>query len=358
MNILEKAFITCLLSLLVNLCSYDAGQANKSTTEQDVLNHKKKEVVAFVYHRFGNPKYPSTNISLDDFENHLDYLKTNGFTMMRFGEAIDYLSNPQLPYIENVACITIDDGFKTFNTNALPLLKKHGFNATLFINSESVGNADFMTWEELKEVHRTGVEIGNHSHSHAYFLNESEATRMEIFRKDLQKCQEEIKKYLGFYPDVFAYPYGEFDIPMKQALKELGFKAAAAQHSGVMYANDIFAMPRFPMAGPFTKIEPFREKANMKALRVIKKSEYSFLLGPHNPPQLNVTFNEDEVDLKRFNCFVGGDCISSIEGNTISIKSKVKLKHRRELYKITAPSKDGSKWYWFSHLWIQPSIDG
>ena len=238
------------------------------------------------------------------------------------------------------------------------MLKKYGYGATLFINSESVGHPGYMTWEELKDVHRLGIEIGNHSHSHAYFLNEPASTRMEMFRKDLQKCQEEIKKHLGFNPDVFAYPYGEFDMPMKQSLEELGFKAAAAQHSGVMYADDIFAMPRFPMAGPFTKIEPFREKANMKALRVVRKSNYSFVLGPHNPPQLDVTFIDGEVDLKRYNCFVGGECISSIEGNTISIQSMEKLRHRRELYKITAPSKDGNSWYWFSHLWIQPSLGG
>ena len=332
----------------------ESGSANSDQSLWE--EHNKKEVVVLVYHRFGNRKYPSTNISLPDFEQHLNYLKNNGFVVMNFGDAVDYITNPKALYLDKVACITVDDGYKTFISNGLPLLKKFNFDATLFINSESVGGGSFMNWAELKEVHDAGIEIGNHSHSHAYFVNKPAANRLGFFKEDVEKCQEAIKKNLDFYPDVFAYPYGEFDLEMKAALKELGFKAAAAQNSGVMYNHEVYAIPRFPMAGPYTKLAGFREKANMKALRIKNQQPGSFIVVGNNPPTLNVDFDSTGADLIRHSCFTENECTTSIDGNRIQIQAKKKLKSRRSLYKITAPAKDGKGWYWYSHLWIQPSI--
>lgn len=349
------------LLLIISLFYYSC-QGRQMTENQDHNSSKtdtinlQKEVVVFVYHRFGNSKYPSTNISLENFDKHLSYLKTNGFKVLTFGEAVNYINNPEITYNKKVACITVDDGYKTFIQNGLPLLKKYGFAATVFINSESVGGGTYMNWEELKQIHSQGIEIGNHSHSHAYFLNTPEPERNTHFKTDIKKCQEAIYNHLGFYPDVFAYPYGEFDLIMKSELKELGFKAAAAQNSGVMHAFDNYAIPRFPMAGPYVKLEAFVEKANMNALRIKNKTPQSFLLTGENPPTLTVTFNTDSADLSRANCFITNGCVSNMTNETFVIKSEKPLEARRTLYTITAPSKYGKGWYWFSYLWIRPEI--
>ena len=329
------------------------------SSEQKVSNpqHEKKEVVTFVYHRFGDNRYPSTNISIKDFEAHLKYLKENEFKVYHFGQSIDYLQNPNIEYSPKVACLTVDDGYQTFFTNALPLLQKYGFTATVFINSESVGGGSFMGWNQLKEIHELGMEIGNHSHSHAYFLNEQKDQQIEKFKQDVSKCQNNIEQRLGFKPEFFAYPYGEFNLEMKVVLKNLGFKSAAAQNSGVMYADDLFAMPRFPMAGPYTKLSAFIEKANMKALRVKSKSNYSYLLTDENPPSLQFEMLSDSVDISRANCFISGGCKLETDSLRITITADASLKSRRTLYKVTAPSKDGKNWYWFSHLWINTEVE-
>jgi peptidoglycan/xylan/chitin deacetylase (PgdA/CDA1 family) len=318
--------------------------------------HHEKEVAVFVYHRFGNGKYPSTNISIENFEKHLSYLKSNDFVILNFGEALDYINNPEIAYHRNVACITVDDGYKTFVTNALPLLKQYGFSATVFINSESVGGGTYMNWDELKQIHNQGIEIGNHSHSHAYFLNIDKSDRSEQFSKDAMKCQVEINNHLGFFPDVFAYPYGEFDPEMQLALKSMGFKGAAAQNSGIMHHFDNFAIPRFPMAGPYVKMEGFVEKANMKALRIEKSMPYSFVLADENPPNLIINIASQSADLSRLNCFVAEGCDLIRDERSVTIKAKKTLTKRRTLYTITAPAREGKGWYWFSHLWIHPEI--
>lgn len=342
------------------LCILVALSGCFSTKEESegitIEEHKKKEVVIFVYHRFGNDKYPSTNISLANFEKHLQYLKSNNFHILNFGDAVDYINDQKTPYRGKVACITIDDGYKSFKTKAMPLLNNFGYTATLFINSESVGGSSYMNWNELKETYDQGIEIGNHSHSHPYFLNFPKNRRIVEFKKDLLKCQKEIHQHLGFYPNIFAYPYGEFDRDMKVILSELGFKAAAAQNSGVAYHHDNYSIPRFPMAGPYVEIDGFIEKSNMKALRVTQEDPESFILSGQNPPTLTVEFDTAGVDLKRFNCYTGGECGSKLVGNSITIKAKGMLSGRRTLYKITAPSTDGKGWHWYSHLWIQPEI--
>ena len=333
------------------------SEAGKSEMQFSAQEHIKKEVVVFVYHRFGDPRFPITNISLQEFEDQLSYLKSQDFTVMKFGDAVDYITNPEKPFVEKVACITVDDGYLTFYDNAMPLLHKYGYKATVFINSESVKYSDFMNWEQLKAISDDGIEIGNHSHSHAYFVDIPANDRIRIFKSDLQKCQENIQQHLGFSPDVFAYPYGEFDLEMKGVLKNLGFKAAAAQNSGVMHNHDIYAIARFPMAGPFTKIEAFKEKANMHALRIENKiPESSIVEQQNNPPMITIQFDSSGVDLTRYNCFISEECESSRDGSTIILKAKQKLKNRRTLYKITAPAKNGKGWYWYSHLWIQPNI--
>lgn len=351
--------IRCLLifSIVLFGCPNNDKNAQGQTnlTQMDP-NHPHKQVVVFVYHRFGDNRYPSTNISTEMFEKHLSYLKSNDFTVLNFSAAVDYINDPDLPYHPKVACLTVDDGYKSFKENGLPLLKIYGYPATVFINSESVGGGTYLDWEELKYIRDQGIEIGNHSHSHAYFVNLPEKERVEKFKEDVKICQEAINKNLGFEPDIFAYPYGEFDPAMQNALKSMGFKAAAAQNSGVMHLDDMFAIPRFPMAGTYAEIDGFREKALLKAMRVSDKSTHSFILQTENPPTLTVSFMADSVDLSRANCFISNGCDMKIEGNQITIRSEMPLKGRRTLYTITAPGKSGKGWYWFSHLWIRPEI--
>lgn len=348
-------YLVFILFTFTNCYSKNKGH-NENPEQIDLKNHNKKEVVIFVYHRFGNSKYPSTNISLEDFQEHLSYLKNNNFKVITFGEAVDYINNPKIEYSEKIACITVDDGYNTFKSNAMPLLKKFGYPATLFINSESVGGGTYLNWNELKEVHEQGIEIGNHSHSHAYFLNLHKSDRIDVFKKDVQKCQEDVKSHLGFYPDVFAYPYGEFDLEMKTALKELKFKASAAQNSGVMYLHDNYSIPRFPMAGSYVKIEGFIQKANMKALRIKSENPESFLMTDQNPPNITIEIDTSAIDISRYNCFTSGECETTLIGNTMTIQAKIKLQKRRTRYTITAPSKKGNAWHWYSHLWIRAEV--
>ena len=45
----------------------------------------------FIYHRFGDSRYPSTNTSLADFRAHLEILRQGGYQVLPLGEIVDRL---------------------------------------------------------------------------------------------------------------------------------------------------------------------------------------------------------------------------------------------------------------------------
>lgn len=361
--------IVCLVSLLIAACTSQSQDGKNAVSNGDRYPESvaeegtpsQKNVACFIYHRFGEDRYPSTSVSVADFRNHLEYLKKNNFTVMSLGEAIDYLASDS--EVEKVAVITVDDGFKSFYTRALPLLKQYKFPATLFINTETVGGGDYMSWGEIKAAMENSVEIGNHTHTHAFFLNTPRQERYKAFKNEIETAQEIISENLGIRTELFAYPYGEFDPEMRSIVKKEGFKAAAAQNSGVIFAgSDRYALPRFPMAEAYADIDKFAEKANMKALRLTHKKPGSYMLpDKQEPPELTITFSGEDLDISRVQCFTqGGTCqVHTATRNdgvvTLSVSAQAPLRARRTLYTITVPSRSGG-WYWYSHLWINPDV--
>jgi peptidoglycan/xylan/chitin deacetylase (PgdA/CDA1 family) len=335
-----------------------AGDSERVTAVQ-LTPDNSTEIVCFIYHRVGDHRYPSTNTSPKDFEAHLAYLSKNNFTVLNFSDALKYLQSGESG--KKVAVITVDDAFTSFFKNGLPLLKKYNFPATLFINTKTVGGGDYMSWDDLRVAMKAGVEIGNHTHSHDFFMNLPEAKRYQVFRDEIELSQQIISKNLDIEPGIFSYPYGEFDPRMKDIVKSFGFKAAAAQKSGVWYNGmDVFQMPRFPMSESYSAIDKFKEKANMRALRVSSVSPESFVKPQSDQPPLTISFDPDGLRLDQMQCFIqGSPCDLKIVDRgkaTVTIRPTQSIaKKRRTIYTVTVPDKKG-KWHWYSHLWINASV--
>ena len=255
--------------------------------------------------------------------------------------------------------MTIDDGYKSFLTNGFPILKKHGVNATLFINTKDIGSGDYMSWDDIKMLAEEGIEIGNHTETHQYFLNLCAENRYVIFKKELVNGQQLIQEKIGITPKVFAYPFGEYDIKMKAIVEEVGFTAAFGQNSGVIHTStDPYRMPRFPMSDAFASLSSFKLKSKMKPFVLLDESPTNlFLQREESQPLLRLRFDQSNLNLDQIQCFVqGGECDLNftVDNNlaTLTVQSKAPLHARRTLYTITVPDKSG-KWHWFSHLWIK-----
>lgn len=65
--------------------------------------------------------------------------------------------------------LTFDDSAKSHFTIVRPILKDYGFGATFFITEGwdfKENKKDYMSWEEIRQLHDDGFEIGNHTRDH------------------------------------------------------------------------------------------------------------------------------------------------------------------------------------------------
>ena len=134
------------------------------------------------------------------------------------------------PKSEKKVLITIDDGFKSFYTEAWPYLKENKIPFILFISTEPVGKNGYMTWDEIKEIESSDFAIiGHHSHTHEYLINMSDPD----FINDIETASKIFMNELGYVPEIFSYPFGEYSKFMKDYISK-NFKIAFGQHSGVI----------------------------------------------------------------------------------------------------------------------------
>jgi peptidoglycan/xylan/chitin deacetylase (PgdA/CDA1 family) len=320
------------------------------------------DIPVFVYHRFGDNRNPSTDIPAETFEKQLKFLSENHYHVIPFGKAVEKWMNG-VPIPDSTVILTIDDGYLSFYENALPLLKKYGFTATVFVQTETVGGNDFMNWDQLNRIRQAGIEIGNHSAEHFHFVDAGPEMVRHVFAEDLQKAALAFKAHLGISPVIYAYPYGEWTPAMAEVLRQNGIVAAAAQNSGVFCeSSNAYAVPRFPMGGRFATMEGFKEKIRMKALRVVETSPASPVV-ENNPPSLVLKINSAGINPHQFQFFVNGIksenfTVTTGEGLIVlNMQAAAALTSRRTLYTVTVPSTDGKQWNWYSHLWIVRKLD-
>ncbi len=200
----------------------------------------------FVYHRFGDTRYPSTDTSINVLKKQFAYFKERGYEVVPLSRVVEALERgDEIP--DNWVVLTIDDSYKSFYENGLPIFKEYGYPFTLFVYTGATEKRypDYMTWEQIKEAMKYG-EVGFHSHTHPHMVSKSD----DYLREDFKKGIELMEKRLGLKPLFFAYPYGEYEDRVKKISKEFGFKAICNQNVGaVSKESDRFDLDRIALTG-------------------------------------------------------------------------------------------------------------
>ncbi len=184
----------------------------------------------FVYHRFGDSEHPSTNTSLDVLRKQFDYFKENGYEVITLSKLNDALkAKKTIP--DNWVVFCIDDSYKSFYNNGLPLFKEYGYPFALFVYIEATEKSygHFMSWEQIKEADKHG-EIGLHSYAHKHMVS---LTQEEVI-EDTEKGLALFEKKLGYRPKYYAYPYGEFNDKLKDTISSYGFDLILNQNVGAV----------------------------------------------------------------------------------------------------------------------------
>lgn len=200
----------------------------------------------FVYHRFGDAKHASTNTSIEELEKEFQYFKDNNYEVVKLEQIIEKVKNKE-PVPSNWVALTIDDSYKSFYDNGLPIFKKYNypFSLAVYVKATQKGYHDFMSWEEVKEASKYG-SISLHSYDHPHL---TKLSAQEI-KEDTQKGIELFQQHLGYKPSIYVYPYGEYNEQVAQAIKSFGFDAILNQNNGsVNERSDVQDINRIALVG-------------------------------------------------------------------------------------------------------------
>ncbi|MEA3331738.1 MAG: polysaccharide deacetylase family protein [Campylobacterota bacterium] len=315
--------------------------------------------VVFMYHRFGESSYPSTNITLKQFQYQLDYLEQNDYNVWRLSKIVNHIINKK-PIPPKTVALTIDDAYVSTFTKAYPMLKSKNFPFTIFISTNAVDNRSkfYMTWEMMRKMQENGAEFANHSLSHDFFLpknSETEGVWKKRVRGEIEGAQlrlkEEFTEETNENPRFFSYPFGEYNMKTAKLIKALGYVGMTQTSGAIGESSDLRALTRFPMAEAFATHEGFITKLNTLQMPIKSVSPREPLLDEENPPILTIKLKEP---LKHLGCYLSsGEEINVkwISQTEFEVSANAALIPPRQRYTCTAPAKDG-KWYWYSHLWI------
>lgn len=315
--------------------------------------------VAFIYHRFGETQYPSTNIRLEQFEAHLDTLKAGGYRVLPLPEIVSALAAGQtLP--ERTVAITIDDAYRSAYAEAWPRLRKAGFPFTIFVGTDAVDAKlpDYMSWDQLREMKAAGgVTFGNHTAGQRH-LPGLDAAALEA---ELAKAQARILAELGAAPTLLAFPSGEAGLREANAARRLGFAAAFGQHSGVLHpAEDRHLLPRFAMNEAYGEVQRFRLAADAMPLPVDEITPADPLLR-QNPPAFGFTVDRTILGLERLACFhssFGQVKVERLGTHRVEMRFPGPFPTGRSRLNCTMPVGRGEggdpRWRWFGRQFYVP----
>tara|TARA_Y100001970_G_scaffold246858_1_gene315114 strand:+ start:5223 stop:6281 length:1059 start_codon:yes stop_codon:yes gene_type:complete len=319
---------------------------NSNADENNIKYYSKDHgILALMYHRFDENKYPSTNIRMDVFKNQIDIIKKNNIDFIKLNEFKDQFKNTKK---KKKILLTIDDAFYSFYEKAWPYLKKNKIPFILFVSTEPVGKSGYMTWKQIKEIEKEDfVTIGNHAHSHEYMVE----TSFEEFKNDVDESIKIFKNKLGYNPIYYSYPFGEYSLKQKEYISK-NFKFAFGQHSGAIDINkDQYELPRFPINEKYGDLKRFEFLINLLPLQYKKiYPEDKFITDLNNPPKMYVEFFDEQKNIQNINCF-------SNEGNEwkksnieliekkLLVKFREKFNFRRGRINCSLNDEDGWKWF-------------
>jgi len=223
-----------------------AVQPNAHGTSQGV------SVPILLYHRLGPTVADGMTIKTTVFEEHLRYLRDNGYTVIRLRQLVDWYLKKGPPPPPKSVVIVEDDAHKSVYSDMLPLVKKYRVPVTVFIYPSAISNAKYaLTWDQLRTMKQTGLfDFQCHTFWHPNFKKDrrkmSPAEYEKSVHMQLTKSKERIEKQLGVKVDMLAWPFGIYDDYLLKKAAEAGYIATfTIEHRHATASESVMKLPRY-----------------------------------------------------------------------------------------------------------------
>ncbi len=185
------------------------------------------------------------SVSPKQFDMQMQILFRKGYRTLTLDQAIAGSSRTKRLWEKSIV-ITFDDGYRDNYLNALPVLQKYGFCATVFVVTDYIGKVSgwdepsypMMDWAQVKEMARHGIDVQSHTRTHPDLTALAD---QEVFGQ-LSGARTRIEDALGQRVSHLAYPYGRFHPRLYPLMSEAGYRAgwAAGMAEGSSFARERF----------------------------------------------------------------------------------------------------------------------
>jgi peptidoglycan/xylan/chitin deacetylase (PgdA/CDA1 family) len=187
-----------------------------------------------MYHRIAEDPVDPLAISNRMFSQQMDLLHKKGYQGVPLGSVVPLLKGTRKKTRTRIVCLTFDDGYADFLQEAVPILQKYGFSATLFVVAGNIGGNSYWSsyrkdcsllgWDELREILLKGHEIGSHTFSHSDMRKLS----LSALRHEVKGSKTLLEEKLQVPIRHFAYPGGLYSGREIEAVKQAGYESAVS----------------------------------------------------------------------------------------------------------------------------------
>lgn len=176
-------------------------------------------------------------VSKKRFYQQMEFLNRFKYKVISPDELVDLINKKSKQ--KKLVVITFDDGYENNYTKAFPILKKYNFPATIFVIVNKIGQKNYLNGEQLKDLTKNNITIGNHTLSHEYLPN---LTGMELVSEILEsKCM--LENVIEREVDFISYPIGGFNLKVQELVKDANYRAAFTTNRKIK-KFDLYALRR------------------------------------------------------------------------------------------------------------------
>lgn len=246
------------------------------------------QFLALAYHDVedDDPDQAFLSVRTDRLAEQLAWLRANGYQAVSVDQILAARQGGK-PLPDRAVLLSFDDGYRSFLTRVLPILKAYGWPALLapvgtWMDTPSDRPVDFggspearkrfLNWDEIREISRSGlVEIAAHTDASHYgaLANpqgntepaaairaydartgqyETEAQFGTRMGRDVAAITEKIRAATGKTPRAWVWPYGAEGGSTLRIAAENGYEMALTLEDGPGRLDRLMSTPRLLLA--------------------------------------------------------------------------------------------------------------
>lgn len=232
-------------------------------------------VAVIAYHHIDDHTQGDVTITTARFRGQLTDLLQRGYHFISLQQFRDFMAGGQVP--TNAVLVTFDDGYRSFYTNAYPILKELNIPAVNFVITKDLEHPDqslipSLSRDQIRFMTREMKDIDAQCHSDSLhdrapdggplltsrLPKDGGSENLPQFEQritdDTKACVNKLKELYDRPVDAYAYPFGYYDEQSITLLRKSGIRYGFTTASGLTGRDaDPMQIPRINAGSPFVK---------------------------------------------------------------------------------------------------------